>query len=509
MIKKIVILSFLFLIYSLFLIQKIDLTTADLGRHIKNGEMVLSKNFAVLHKNFYSYTQQDFPVINHHWLSGVIFYLIHQFLGLKGVHLFFIGLSLVTFFLFIFLAQKEAGLTISSLVAILILPLLGQRVEVRPEVFSYFFSGIFFLLLQEFKEKRASYLKLLFLPIVQILWVNLHIYFVLGIILIAFFLFEELWRNGLKKDFLKIFLILSLSMLSTLINPAGVKGALEPLKIFQNYGYLIVENQSVSFLERWGMKNPNFLLFKVVFIINLASFLILKNKRKNLSLINFFLAIFLGGISYLSIRNFTLFGFFSLPILATNLKKFSDEVKLEKQLLPFFVIMAMVIILFNFLINIQKLIFLTKNFGLGLVKKNSAAAEFFISRNLKGPIFNNYDIGSYLIFYLFPKQRVFVDNRPEAYSVDFFKKIYVPSQEKDDVWQKYDEKYNFNVIFFSHRDYTSWGQKFLFTRLADPKWAPVFVDGYAIIFLKRNKLNQSIIDLYQIPRERFTTVNFQ
>ena len=65
---------------------KIDLVTADLGRHLQNGKWVVENHFNLseknspIHENFYSYTNQDFPVVNHHWGSGVIFYWIYKFL---------------------------------------------------------------------------------------------------------------------------------------------------------------------------------------------------------------------------------------------------------------------------------------------------------------------------------------------------------------------------------------------------------------------------------------------
>ena len=57
----------------------------------------------------------------------------------------------------------------------------------------------------------------------------------------------------------------------------------------------------------------------------------------------------------------------------------------------------------------------------GLARGVQGSAKFFQNEGLKGPVFNNFDVGSYLIFYLFPEERPFVDNRPEAYPVEFFK----------------------------------------------------------------------------------------
>ena len=79
-ILNVVIMAVLLFLCVLLLADKINLSTADLGRHIKNGEVILnapwSQKMAVLNTNFYSYTENNFPFVNHHWLSGVIFLFI-------------------------------------------------------------------------------------------------------------------------------------------------------------------------------------------------------------------------------------------------------------------------------------------------------------------------------------------------------------------------------------------------------------------------------------------------
>src|SRR4029434_10535527 len=71
------------------------------------------------------------------------------------------------------------------------LPVLITRHEVRPELFSYFFSGLFLQILWGYKYGRLSFRWLFLLPILEIFWVNLHIYFFIGILLIAVYLFES------------------------------------------------------------------------------------------------------------------------------------------------------------------------------------------------------------------------------------------------------------------------------------------------------------------------------
>ena len=153
----------------------------------------------------------------------------------------------------------------------------------------------------------------------------------------------------------------------------------------------------------------------------------------------------------------------------------------------------------------QNFLYLLKNPKIytGLVPGINGSAEFVKLMNIQGPMFNNYDIGGYLIFNLFPRVKVFVDNRPEVYSVSFFKDVYVPMQENDEAWRSTDRQYDFNVIYFYRYDLTPWGQNFMISRLRDPEWAPVYVDLFTIVFLRRNEQNKRIIDALELPRSMF------
>ena len=122
---------------------------------------------------------------------------------------------------------------------------------------------------------------------------------------------------------------------------------------------------------------------------------------------------------------------------------------------------------------------------------------------MQGPIFNNYDIGGYLIFHLFPQEKVFVDNRPETYPPNFFQNVYVPMQEDEQIWGEKSVEYNFNAIIFYLHDATPWGQKFLITRVQDKNWVPVFADNFIIIFLKKNELNKEVIKKFEMSQEMF------
>ena len=297
-------------------------------------------------------------------------------------------------------------------------------------------------------------------------------------------------------------MVLGLSGLASLISPFGVKGFLYPFNIFKEYGYQIVENKSVWFLEEWGFNNPNIRLFEICLGILILSFiLLLIRNRKKFSFIYTTLAVVWGTLGFLAIRNFTLFGFFALLIIGYNLRW--SKLKVKKWPFGLIIFLSIVILAVSFSVYKAKLPLQEYRFGFGLIEGNNRSMEFFKELNLQGPIFNNYDLGGYLIFHLYPDEKVFTDNRPEAYSVSHFQEEYIPAQLNNETWQNLSSVYNFNTIYFSHRDYTNWGQNFLIERVKDENWVVTYVDPFVIIFLKRNEINQPLIDQFEIPNSVF------
>jgi hypothetical protein len=510
---RLVLLAGLTFLLALLVTQKINLVTADLGRHLKNGELVLQGDaWQIWRANFYSYTSSLYPFINHHWGSGVIFFLVWWISGFTGLSIFFSLITLLTFLLFFQLAWKNSRFSVAFLAAILVLPVLVSRVEIRPEAFSYLFSGIFFWILVNVSQKRLSSRFLYLLPSLMLLWVNLHLYFFLGFFLIGAFFLEELFlvlKRGRRLGDLSYLgnlgIVLGVSFLASFVNPAGLKGVLYPMQIFNNFGYRLFENQSVWFLDKI-VRYPASLYFKIAFGVLVLSWLYVFLKRKKISISNLLFTICYSYLGWTAVRNFTLFGYFVLPIIAYNLRDIRavGEIGKKPELEDFIAasvgaFLLLGLFLFNFSYWLARV---SPSFG--LEPGNEQAAEFFLKENLEGPIFNNYDNGGYLIYFLYPKEKVFVDNRPEAYPKEFFEKTYIPMQESEEKWREAEKEYRFNAIFFYRHDLTPWGQNFLVSRIKDSIWAPVYVDDWSIIFLKRSLQNQPLIQKYELPKEIFS-----
>ena len=493
-------------LYGAFLAQPIDLTTADLGRHLKNGELFF-RHHVIPRTNLYSYTSPDYPFLNHHWASGVVLYAIEQLAGFPGLSVFFIGVSLVTFFLFFRLAWKDAGFPLAALTAVLVIPVLASRREIRPELFSYLLSGIFLWVLWHYRQHQLSWRSLVVLPLVEACWVNLHIYFFVGLFLVAVFLLDAVLVGAGAPDEIRLQrqtlgLVCFVTALATLANPSGVAGAIHPFQIYHNHGYRVFEEQSVWFIERL-FRFPSAIYFKLTLAVLVGSWVFALVKRTPLSVANGILSVFSAVLGSLMIRHFVLFGYFALPLIATNLHRGPPR--------PWWTarravgLVAMMGLLTAGLVALHPPHWPTRGtLGLGLKPGGANASEFFQQARLQGPILNNYDIGGYLIYYLYPTHRVFVDNRPESYPAEFFEQVYLPLQTDETRWKEAEQRYQFHVIVFYRHDATPWGQEFLIRRAFDPAWAAVYVDASIIILVKRNGPNQSVVDTYELPKSMFT-----
>lgn len=489
----------------------ISLPTADLGRHIRNGSYIVNAlshgldlhSYTPLFNNFYSYTEPLHKCINHHWLSGFIYHWIHQIFYFPGLAWFNILLCFSAV-LFSFFSAKKLGSLDSALVSLaLALPLLVMRNDVRPESFSYLFlAAEFFLLIKLRKTEINKTFATLMICLIQLIWINSHIFFAMGLMNIAIFALDAYFnKTDSFKTFLKIFITV---ILISFVNPFTYQALLEPLNIFREYPYMLVENQSIFFMHKRFPASTIYYYFDFYVLLFLV-FAFWHFKKSQLSYKEFFkrnLVWVLISAVYmlLAIKVQRAIPVFVLQSVVIFAAVFKDKIALlQKNFVTEFVLVIVLCTqFFAWKVELERY----RVNGLGPFMQNSA--KFFKEAKLSGPIFNNYDIGGYLIYHLFPYERVFIDNRPESYSREFFKEVYEPMQSSEEKWQQMQEKYGFNVIFFMRRDFTEFAQPFLIKRIADPEWVPVFANFWTIILVKNNEKNADVIAKYKLDDSVFT-----
>lgn len=505
----------LLLFYGIVLTHEIKLPAADdLGRHIKNGEVLLSGNFDVLYENVYSYTEPDHVFANHHWLFGVLAYLLHESVKFEGIVVFKVLVMLIAFGLLFRLAVLKSHFWLAAALAIPTILVLMERTGFRPEIISYLFVAIYLTLLEKHARDPHDRLVWLLVPL-QVIWVNTHIFFAIGIAIAGVFLFERLilslktWRtDALIRN--AALLLLALAVVSCL-NPHGIRGATLafPLNIKGESPITIIEDYSIpAFLaEKYYLENISLALFYPLVAVLIISLMI--GFRRRLYMYGG-LSLASAALAYLHLRGIGLFGIFFLPTVAANLspayewatsraRRVSDRAYRILSWLGALIVLLVIAAAAFYTARISDERYLTT--GIGLVAWADDGGRFFNENELRGPVFNDADVGSYLIYHLYPHERVFVDNRfADAYSPEFFREEYLPLINNESVWQHKQQQYGFNTIFLYQYDRVPGLRDFIMRRMQDPAWAVVHIDVHTIIFVRDIPEHRQVIERYRITK---------
>lgn len=489
-----------FILLGLYFFHPIPLQgpNVDLGHHLLLGK-IISPTGNIPKTNLLSFTYPNYPFVNTHWLSDVVFYQWKNLFGFNG--LIFLAFFLIAgaFALTFFAVQKKGGFLMPILVSLVYLQIMIDRTEVKPEIFSLFLLSVFLSVLYKYKEK---FTKLIFLLIpLSLLWVNLHIYFIVGPILLLLFsadIFIAEKRKLKSPKFQAIAFVFLASLLVTLINPNTLRGALYPLFVFNNYGYHVIENANfITALK--SIADLTFLYFGLS-VISLWVLLILF--RKKVKPADIFVSLLFTFLAFFAVRNFSLFVFGTfipfVAVLNIALRELSKKINTKQIFLTKFILAVSVFII------ILPAVFWSINIhgvGLGVNDNANDAIDFFIKNNLKGPIYNNYNIGNYLEYRLYPREKVYVDGRPEGYPKSFFEKEYYPAELSIKGFNKVDSKRHFNTIFYEHKNQTQNENPLLKGLAKSSTWKIVYVNSSIVIFVKNTTENKKLISSNTITED--------
>ena len=495
----------LFIFVSTLLIHTNSSFDQDLGRHLKLGEIILSAK-SVPHTNLFSYTYSNFPFVNHHWLSEVIFFLFYKNFGVLSIS-YLKMLCILTAVGLVFIANKKiSSLKIATAASFFVVPLLMSRSDERPEMFGFlFFSSLLYLYFSQ-REKVKINRKTYLIPLIQLLWVNMHITFVFGLLLLGIFVLDQLLLNENIRT-AKWIQIFGASLVLSLFNPHGLQGFLYPLTVFHNYGYSIQENQNLFFLHSLT-SNIYITMFwtQSIFVALLGAaslvFDISKKQLKN-GFVYYVLFVTFAVGSIVAIRNFPFFVFTGIIALSYFLSRVRLALLKSQPLYKKFSFLLPVILSVSIILAIgtitSNLFYNTfdepKKFEINAVESYKGGVDFFIKHQLRGPILNNFDIGGYLDYRLYPQTQVFVDNRPEAYPNNFFDE-YKESFADLSKLKRLLKKYHIQTIIVSHTDGTPWGIDFIKNTKMLSDYHYVYLDNATLIMTRDNLRSISLSETF-------------
>lgn len=479
-----------FLLFALLFISQINtILDIDLWWNLKTGEYIL-ENLEVPRQDIFSYTMKGRPWIDHEWFSQVLYYLTFSrfgWLGLNVLKAFII--SLCFFVLLCFSVSKYNKISYVLLLILGSILAFGYRSFLRPEIFSYLFLCAFLYILE---SERKIYM----LPLLQIVWVNVHGYFILGPILILFYSIGE------RERFKRYIAVFVFACLACFINPYFYRGAFYPLRIlidtFTEQRLFMQEVHELMMPIRFGFARYSFFW---IFVI-LTSFTFIINLRgAKLRHILLFGISFLA--SYVSIRNMPIFIFVGLHLSNINLNEapVTKDISDNKYYIP--VILISCALMYLFVSN--KYYAFTNQLGMRKTESGfselfmpSGACDFLENNNVKGPIFNTLDFGPYIGYRFYPERRIFIDTRTDLYKDDFYS-LYRKAQNYPGEWENIHKKYGFETVLLRHL--FSGTEKLMFYLHSHKDWVLVYYDENSCVFLKDTPENSAVIERSRIDFE--------
>ena len=213
----------------------------DTGWHIRNGELILSTH-TITRVDPFSSTMHGQPWYAWEWLYDVAIARLHGWYGLNGVVFGSAFIIAITFSLMFILAQRRGG----SLVGTILLSLLAITASsihflARPHILSWLLTLFWFHLLDSSETNPSGGNKLFFLPILMLLWVNVHGGFVIGFVLLAIYGLTNLAtyrrsknlaeREVAGKRLWRIILVGIASGLASLVEPVRISIACPHLSL--------------------------------------------------------------------------------------------------------------------------------------------------------------------------------------------------------------------------------------------------------------------------------------
>jgi len=119
----------------------------------------------------------------------------------------------------------------------------------------------------------------------------------------------------------------------------------------------------------------------------------------------------------------------------------------------------------------------------------AGAADFMLAHHIAGPILNTYEFGGYLIWRLWPEQKVFIDGRALSETVfnDYERMIYNADATGGPSGAELLDRYGIQTIVMEGFEYTSGDVYLLPVALSDPagkEWKLVYRDAQAVIFMR-------------------------
>ena len=477
-----------------FIAWPITMTDTDLWYHLSGGRYFW-QNGTILRDAFFSYIQPQKDWYNYYWLFQVIIYKIFQWSGYYGLIILRCLLYFVTaFFICLFCVRRHDNRTQLLLGLFLFfsctIVILFRELAVRPHLFSYFFI-IVFLYILEFKQN-----KIWLLPLMGIIWSNIHgIEYPVMFLIVFAYLGEIYWQEFRKKPSVspagkkEKWLLISV-FYTIFITPGIIELVQTPFSVsFQNAAYqhlYVAELLPIPF-QKYFIFAPTSVMGAIssveniiVFLVVLSLLICLWKRKLRISHV----VLLIGAILLLAKHarfnyEFTLL---SIPLLCHTAVLLSEKDWLPRKVvnlaLPAVVVLLPLLVFHNVLGNRPAYPFSQTNLPTGVVR--------FLNQYAPGGgnILNEANTGGYLPWALSPKFKIFMDMQMTIFSdMDFA--IASNAFFNTNTFKAFIQKYDPSFISISlNRPHFK-------NIIAEyPQFVPVFFDQAELLYINKSKYKE-------------------
>ncbi|MGA2193284.1 MAG: hypothetical protein ABSG42_07935 [Nitrospirota bacterium] len=476
------------------------LRDGDTGWHIVTGENIIS-TLKVPHSDPYSHTMPGTPWTSHEWLSEVIFAALYRLAGLNGVVLFTIFVICATvFFLYRYMLRRGIDPLIAAPLTVMATAASTIHWLARPHILSLPLTLAVFVILELYQREDKNRLALL--PLITLVWVNLHGGYMMGIFLILIYasgnlilyLFSDADKTAHLRKLKALWLTAAGTVIATFLNPHGPKILYFPFS-------LVGRRYIMDNISEW--LSPNFhynTTFEAMLVLYMAIFVLSKKKP---DIFEGMTALLLLHMSLFSARYIPLMALVVTPMagaraaealdnltsaanaggltarLRNRLKGISDNIK-TFELRPALHLWVYAAVAFSLTLVLaggkssQASVF---DFRHSDKVFPVDAVDFALRNKIQGNMYNTDSWGGYIIFKCYPRYRVFFDGRSDMYGVPMLKEYEKVARVKlgyEDVLNKYHITW---VLYNANSPLCQ-------TLAASGKWKLIYADSTADILLR-------------------------
>jgi len=488
------------------LVSLFPIHSFDIWWHLRTGQLIVEK-LTIPTTDSFSYTVAGRPWVTHEWLSEVLFYGLYR---LGGSDLLVILKAFAaTLAVLLGAAAAAVGDTARkrwpaiALGVLLAAPLISTRAFVRPHLLTAILLGAVLLLLRLTTVSGRLLWSWLLVPLF-VLWANMHSGFVLGILLVILYWTGELLGSAedsgissRRSPWKRRGPLLLLILLATLINPHHIGAFLYPLKLIfrPEVRESIAELQSVfQPVYRGALFRGALLLFTAA----LAALVIIERRRLNWSVL--LPALFFFVLALRSIRGLTELAVLVPAVIGLHGRALGKRPAGAMAVLAVVIVTAAGLAAAALGRGIPMGWESFRRVGLGVDPVNCpvAAAGFLQRTKPQGRIFNIMAFGGYLIYRLWPEQRVYVDGRLDVYPPGFLHR-YHRMMDTGDGWEEQVLQYEIAAALVDYKESSPAGDDLRERLRRDPDWACVFFGDNALVYIRKRSGNDHILDRYACP----------